>query len=86
MTKKKEVVEVVQDAEKPVKREILAESIVRIGEAMKKLLESGLNERAIIVLIHDTVPNPGYGRTKISRGEIGQVFDALRVLKARYCR
>ncbi len=69
---------VVKNAEKPESTEVLAEAIVRIGEAMEKLKNSGLNERAIIVLIHDAC--------KVSKGDIKRVLGAMRQLRAWYCK
>lgn len=63
---------------KPESKEILAEAIVRIGEAMEKLSKSGLNRRAIITLIQD--------RTKLGKNDIETVLDALQQLRGWYCR
>lgn len=62
----------------PESTEILAEAIVRIGEGFKKLESSGLNQRAIVVLIQDA--------TKLSKGDIETVLDALPRLAGWYCR
>lgn len=63
---------------KPESTEILAEAIVRIGEAASKLSASGLNRKAIVVLIHD--------ETKISKRDIIIVLDSLTRLEGWYCR
>lgn len=87
MTKKKEPgIEIVQDPERPVKQEILAEAIVRISESMQKLQASGMNERAIICLVHDAVPKGRMGAPGIGKRQIQDVFDALKTLRTRYCR
>lgn len=62
----------------PETKEILAEAIVRIGSAMNKLKASGLNEDAIIILVH--------AKSNVNKGEIKAVFDALRRLEGWYCR
>lgn len=67
-----------QDEENPVPKEILADAIVRISEAVTALRRSGLNERAIIVLVSD--------KTKISKGVVEDVLDGLDSLRAAYCR
>lgn len=69
---------VVKNAEKPESKEILAEAIVRIGASMNALAQSGLNEKAIVVLIH--------AETKIALRDIREILAALRKLKGWYCR
>jgi hypothetical protein len=88
MTKPKREVVIEQDPEAPVEKAVLATTIVRISEAMAKLLSSGLNERAIVVLLHDAIPARGKygGQGKITRSEIQSVLDALRDLKRRYAQ
>jgi hypothetical protein len=71
-------VKVVKNAEKPESKEILAKAIVRIGAAMDALAKSGLNERAIVTLIH--------AETKIALRDIREVLGAMRKLKGWYCR
>lgn len=62
----------------PETTEILAEAIVRIGDGFSSLQKSGLNKRAIVVLIQ--------AETKLSQRDITAVLDALPRLKGRYCR
>lgn len=81
---KKISVDVIDDPEKPIEKKILAEAIVDVSKALKKLGASGLNRRAIIVLIYDSIPAPKYPRNKTSKGEIGDILDALETLKDRY--
>ena len=57
---------------------ILAVTIERVSEAMGRLIKSGLNRRAIVVLVRDT---SGVGISEIER-----VLDALEGLAKRYCR
>jgi len=71
-------IKVKQEDEKPVAKEVLAEAIVRIGEAADLLRKSGLNERAIVVLLNDY--------TKVGKGDIQLVLNGLRQLRAWYCR
>lgn len=78
MTTRASTVAVVQDPDKPVPREILAEALVRIGEAFVKLRASGLNRRAIVLLVSESS-----GQT---RGAVGDVLDALESLSKDYCR
>lgn len=72
------MVKVIQNDEKPIEREVLAEAIVRIGDAMKRLNASGLNRRAIIALINDD--------TKMGKGTIECVLDSLSTLSSTYCK
>ena len=62
----------------PQTTEILAEAIVRIGDAAEKLNKSGINRKAIEVLLHDA--------TGLARRDIKVVLDALPRLRGWYCR
>jgi hypothetical protein len=69
-----------QSEENPVIREILAEAIVKIGKAAEQLQRSGINERAIIVLLHD------YLNAKVGKNDIKLVLHALPELQRMYCK
>lgn len=71
-------VSVQQDPEKPVEKNILAQAIVDIAGAMKKLLASGLNEQAIVTLVA--------GKTGFGHGTIRTVMQAMSHLERDYCR
>lgn len=71
-------IKVIKNAEKPESREVLAESIIRISTSLEALRQSGLNERAIIALVHD--------ECKLSKGDIKTVIESLAKLKGWYCR
>lgn len=62
----------------PESKEILAEAIVRIGEAFDTLQRNGLNKRAIMVLIQ--------AETRLPMRDIQTVLDALPRLRGWYCR
>lgn len=62
----------------PESTEILAEAIVRIGEAVHKLNGSGLNRKAIVILLHEA--------TKVGKKDIETILDALPRLRGWYCR
>jgi hypothetical protein len=62
----------------PETKEILAEAIVSIGNAAKKLQASGLNKRAIVILLQ--------AETKLPQRDITTVLDALPRLEGWYCR
>jgi hypothetical protein len=68
----------IQQGDPPVERQILAEAILEISKAAEDLARSGLNQRAIIVLImHKT--HYGYGTIEV-------VLDSLSELRKDYCR
>ena len=62
---------------KPVPKKVLAESIVEISKAFAELRRSGLNQKAIIVLIHDA--------TGLPKRDITRVLDSLDMLSSSYC-
>lgn len=68
---------VVQNPDAPVPREVLATSLVRIAEAFQKLRASGLNRRAIVILVS---ASSGQGR-----GVVEHVLNALESLRKDYC-
>lgn len=71
-------IKVVQDKDRPVATETLAEAVVRIGEASEALKKSGLNEEAIVVLLS--------AKTGIGKSDIRVVLNGMRQLRAWYCR
>lgn len=74
---KKKPLSVKLDSENPVEREVLATAIVRI-KTLHALKRSGINERAIVALVHD--------HCKLGKREIQAVFDALADLRETYCK
>lgn len=74
-------IKVVKDEFNPESVELLAKSIVQVAEASQKLLNSGLTERALVVLLHD-----GIGTAKISKQQIRLVLQNLPRLRAWYCK
>lgn len=71
-------ISVKKNEQQPESKEILAEAIVRIGKAFEDLQKSGLNKRAILVLVQ--------AETKIAMRDIKAVIDALPRLRGWYCR
>lgn len=63
---------------KPESTEILASAIVSIGKAADKLLASGLNTRAIVVLLN--------AETKVPQRDIKTILDGLKRLESWYCK
>jgi len=68
----------VKKSEKPESTEILAAAIVSIGNAADKLLASGLNTKAVIMLLHY--------ETKVSQRDIKLILDSLKRLESWYCK
>jgi hypothetical protein len=63
---------------KPLEKEILADAIAKVSEAMRKLSASGLNRKAIVTLVKDA--------TGITKTDIEMILDAMIDLKAMYCK
>jgi len=71
-------IKVEQSNEKPVEKGVLAEAIVKIGDAADALNKSGLNEEAIVILLH--------AKCGVSKVDIRKVLNGLRQLRGWYCR
>ncbi len=71
-------VNIEQDPEQPIEKNVLAKAIVDIAGAFQKLYGSGLNERAIVCLVHDSC---GVGKP-----DIRAVLHSLKTLERDYCR
>ena len=56
----------------------LAETIRKTSDGLEKLLASGLNRDAIIVLLHD--------QTGIGKRDVKRLLDALTVMADKYTR
>ncbi len=66
----------VRQGDEEVPREILADAIVKIGEGFERLSKSGLNRRAIVVLVRDA--------SGVTKGDVHKVLDALENLRGLY--
>jgi len=73
---KRRRIEVEQDPEQPVVTKVLAQAILDISSAAKKLAASGLNRKAIVALLRDSSGQPKY--------VVEQVLDALEQLAEDY--
>lgn len=78
--KKAQNVKVVQDPEKPIATEIIAESIQTIAEGMRTLTSGRLNNRALLTLIKDACP------ARISFQDIRMVLVAIESLDKMFLR
>ena len=72
MSKENTVVEPTDD----VTHKNLADAVVAISKAMKRLTKSGLNRKAVVVLIADD--------TKLPRRDINAVLDSIDTLAEVY--
>lgn len=68
----------VKKSDPPESTEILADSIVRISTALDQLSKSGLNHKAIVILIQ--------AATKLAKRDIEAVLDAQKRLAGWYCK
>lgn len=68
----------VKKSDPPESKEILAESIVKLGKALDELNKSKLNKRAILILLQDA--------TKLPKRDIELIIDSIPRLTAWYCR
>lgn len=75
---KKTKLKVMQSPDKQVPTEILAQSIVNLSEGMKKIQDSILTERAILVLLKDL--------TGLPQKDIKAVLDGLAGLEKTYLK
>lgn len=71
-------VNVIQDPDQPVDKDVLAKAIVDVAEAMRRLQRSGLNKKAIVVLVsHDA---------KVPQGTVKVIMESLEFLAATYTK
>ncbi len=71
-------VNVQQDENAFVEKNILAQAIVDISKAAQALARGGLNRKAIVVLVAH--------RSKVSQRQCEEVLDALRDLEREYTK
>lgn len=71
-------VAVKQNPEKEIATEVIAESIVAISDGIKKLRAGRLNDRALVLLLHDV--------TGVARRDIKVVLDGLQSLESTYIK
>lgn len=75
---RKQEVKIVQDKDKPVAANILAQAIMDVAEGMRQVSRSRLSREALIVLIHD--------RSKISKRDITLVLNNLDQLERTWLK
>lgn len=69
---------IIQDKEKPIAADIMAQAIVDIAEAMQYLNRTRLNRRAVVTLIHE--------HSKIPRRDIEIVLNNLESLEETWLK
>jgi hypothetical protein len=74
-------VTIVKDKENVIELKVMEQAIVDVAEAARKLLNSRLSKRAIIVLIRDCMPGPG-----VPLKDIELVLDCAAKLDKRYLK
>ncbi len=76
-------IRVVKDPENPETPEVLAAALIKIGDAMERLQQSGgLDDDAIAALIVNMRGMSG----KVSKGDVLLIMDGLARLKSYYIR
>ncbi len=65
-----------QDDEKPVSKEVLAKAIVDLSSAAKRLASSGLNRKAVVILLN--------AQTGITQRDINLILDSMESLQTTY--
>jgi hypothetical protein len=65
-----------KEGEREVPAQIIAQSIVRIADAAKVMFNSGLNEKAIVLLISDS--------SGVGRRDVALVLNHIYYLKTTY--
>lgn len=77
-----------QNPENEVPVEIIADSIVAIAAALKKLRTGRLNDKALYLLIQNAAPNVGgkYKSSPLNISSIKAVFEGIDSLSATYLR
>lgn len=78
---KKQNIKIKKDEQNPESVELLAKSIIQVSDGFEKFLNSELNEKALILLLHGII-----GTANISKSQIKLVLDSLPRLKAWYIR
>jgi hypothetical protein len=79
---KQQIIKIKTDEENPEPIELIAKAVIAMSDNFQKALNSGLTERAIVVLIHDAIP----GRESVSIQDIKTVLKYASELKKHYIK
>ncbi len=74
-------VKIVKDEDKVIKVEIMEQAIIDVAQSARKLLNSNLSKRAVIVLIRDSMAGTG-----MPLKDIETVLDCAANLDKRYLK
>jgi hypothetical protein len=74
----RKTIKVEQDPDKPVETKVLAQAILDIGKAARALAASGLNQKAVVVLVAHDAKQPRY--------VVKQILESLSTLARSYTR
>lgn len=78
-------VKVIQNEEKPMPVEVIAESIKSISDGVKKMRSGPLSDNAIYLLIHHASPSVGYSG-KPSMKQVRSVIEGMESLEKTYLK
>lgn len=78
MARAKKTVVIEQDEQDPIETKVLARAIVHMSDDLTAILASGLNKKAVIILVADSSGQPKY--------RVEAVLNALADLKKDYTR
>lgn len=76
--KKNSIIKIIQNKEKPIAAEVIAESILEISNGVKKMNLTRLTRRAIVALIHEN--------SKVARSTIEVVLNNLDSLEITWLK
>ena len=76
-TRKPRRLVVQKDPEVPESDTVLAKAIIKLSSEVGKILASGLNRRAVVVLLHDI--------TGVGKPDIRKILEGMEQLKSDYC-
>jgi hypothetical protein len=74
-------IKIKKNEENPESAELLAQSVIQVADGFEKLLSTPLTQKAIVTLVR-----AGIGESKITKGQVEMVLDALPRLKGWYIR
>lgn len=73
----KKTVKIVQEEEKPIEREVMAASLIKLSDAADKLMRSGLSQGDLVALIQRRCKGLGFN-------DISRVLDGIDALRKQY--
>jgi hypothetical protein len=71
-------VKVLQNPDEVIEKPVLAKAIIDIAKAFNRLSASGLNERAVVCLVHEA--------SGVGKPDVRAVLSSLRTLERDFCK